>query len=310
MRHFLTLKDFSTREILQIVKRSLELKSIVKKQICAGIKAPALLGGTTMAMIFSKKSTRTRVSADAGFSFFGGNALFLSHNDLQLGGGESIKDTVTVISSMTDLIFARLGHHDEITEMAKYSSVPVVNALTAKYHPLQILADLMTIYENYLPNCQDVRGKNLPLPDLPPLNICWIGDANNIVNSMLVTYPRLGLNLSIATPPGYIIDTDVMEFAKATSRGKLSFHSNPTDAARDANIVITDTWISMGDELDFDKRIRDFEGFQITEKLCKVSHPDWKFMHCLPRKKYEVDDEVLSRLTKGILQQQEVTCLS
>ncbi|KAJ3127492.1 ornithine carbamoyltransferase [Nowakowskiella sp. JEL0407] len=298
--HFLTLRDFSPAQILYLVRRSLELEQLLKNpSTSVDIPERKMLSGKTLAMIFAKRSTRTRVSSESGWAYFGGHPMFLSKEDIQIGGGEALKDTSIVISSMVDCILARVGEHSEITELAENSSVPVINALTAKFHPLQILADLMTMYQVYHPDALTQQPPSgLPLPLLPNLKVAWVGDANNIINSMLVTFPRIGISLSVATPEKYDIDQDIVEYAEKNSgnagQGKVEFTHDAGIAVKDADVIVTDTWVSMGQESEKEKKLRDFKGYQVTEQMAKDggAKSDWKFMHCLPRKKEEVDDEV------------------
>lgn len=297
VKHFISLKDFTSNQILHLVRRSLEIKHFMKNN--KGPQNERPLQGKTLGMIFSKRSTRTRVSAEAGWAYFGGHPMFLGKEDIQLAGGEPLKDTSIVVSSMVDAILARVGAHSEIETLAQYSTVPVINALTAKFHPLQILADLMTIYELYCPDALIYNGPS-PLPVLPNLHVAWVGDSNNILQSLLVTLPRLGISMSVATPTGYDIDDDVMEFVKNNSKftdpelAGVSFTRDPLVAVKGADMLITDTWVSMGQESEKAKRLQEFAGYQITEKMASDggAKKDWKFLHCLPRKPEEVDDEV------------------
>ncbi|KAI8826744.1 mitochondrial ornithine carbamoyltransferase [Fimicolochytrium jonesii] len=312
-KHFLTLRDFTTPQILQLIRRSLELKQLIRSHPSEARSREQALAGRTMGMIFTKRSTRTRVSAETGWAYYGGHSMFLGKEDIQIGGGEPLKDTAIVVSSMVDVILARMGGHEEIEILAANSSVPVINALTAKYHPLQALADIMTLYESSLPNAlTQPTSSDLPLPLLPPLKVAWIGDANNIIHSLLVSLPRLGpIELTVATPKGYNCDADVVNFAigEATGgaeKGTVHFTKDPREAVRNADFVITDTWVSMGQESEKAKRIKDFDGFRITEKMVKDGggKPDWKFMHCLPRKIEEVDDEVFYNPNRSIVFQE------
>ncbi|TPX69025.1 ornithine carbamoyltransferase [Spizellomyces sp. 'palustris'] len=314
VKNLLTLRDFSTPQILQLIRRSLELKQqLTAERKRANIELAQPLGGKTLGMIFTKRSTRTRVSAETGWAYFGGHPMFLGKEDIQIGGGEPLKDTAVVVSSMVDALLARVGAHEEIEIIAENSTVPVINALTAKYHPLQGLADVMTLYETSFENPLTTADRfGLPLPLLPPMKIAWVGDANNIINSLLVTLPRLGpVHLSVATPKGYNCDADVVNFAigEATGgdrNGTVEFVKDPRAAVKDADIIITDTWVSMGQESEKAKRLQDFAGYQITEKMAKEggAKPNWKFMHCLPRKQEEVDDEVFYNPKRSIVFQE------
>ncbi|KND01175.1 ornithine carbamoyltransferase [Spizellomyces punctatus DAOM BR117] len=314
VKNLLTLRDFSTPQILQLIRRSLELKQqLTAERKGANIELAQPLAGKTLGMIFTKRSTRTRVSAETGWAYFGGHPMFLGKEDIQIGGGEPLKDTAVVVSSMVDALLARVGAHEEIEIIAENSTVPVINALTAKYHPLQGLADVMTLYEtSFKDPLTTVDRFGLPLPLLPPMKIAWVGDANNIINSLLVTLPRLGpVHLSVATPKGYNCDPDVVNFAigEATGgdqNGTVEFVKDPRAAVKDSDIIITDTWVSMGQESEKAKRLQDFAGYQITEKMAKEggAKPDWKFMHCLPRKQEEVDDEVFYNPKRSIVFQE------
>lgn len=217
--------------------------------------------------------------------------MFLSPADIQLGVNESLRDTATVVGSMVDGIMARVGDHSEVELLAQHSSVPVINALSSLYHPTQILADLVTLLESFFPHSRHLSSLN-------GLNVTWIGDANNILNDMIVTYPRLGINLKIATPQGYPLEPQVLDRLRDQKDdhrgGKLVHLHDPLAAVQDADVVVTDTWISMGQESEMAKRLNDFQGFQISEEMCRngKAKADWKFMHCLPRHQEEVNDEV------------------
>ncbi|KAI8894537.1 ornithine carbamoyltransferase, partial [Globomyces pollinis-pini] len=284
MRHFITLRDFNTTQILTMIRRSLELKKLIKANTSTGLHDQ--FKGKTLGMIFTKPSTRTRVSAETGWSFYGGHPLFLGLQDIQLGKGEPLHVTSKVVSSMVDCLLARVGDHTEIEELRDHSSVPVINALTATYHPLQILADVMTMYEEYVPDAEE------PLPPLPPLTVTWIGDANNILNSMMVTYTRLGLRLKVATPKGYEVNEEILAYGRKF--GEIEVYNDPLKAVKDSDVIVTDTWVSMGQESEKQARLEAFQGYQVSEEMAKAGQAkaSWKFMHCLPRKEYEVNDEV------------------
>lgn len=275
-KSLLTLRDFSKDEITFL----LDLSSQLKKQMKAKIMTKPL-DGYSMAMIFQKRSTRTRVSTETGISYLGGHALFLGSDDIQLGKNETLKDTARVLGRFNDIILARVYGHNIVEELSKEGSVPVINALSDKYHPLQILADYMTIIEH--------------LGELNGMTIAWIGDGNNVLHSIMVTAAKMGLNLKIATPSDYKPDLDVIEIAQKESEKygtEFEMTIDPLVAVKDANIIITDTWISMGQDSEKDKRILDFTGYQITMNMLSNAAENWKFMHCLPRKPNEVDDEV------------------
>ncbi|TPX46463.1 ornithine carbamoyltransferase [Synchytrium endobioticum] len=229
--------------------------------------------GKTLAMIFAKRSTRTRVSAEAAWTYY--------------------------VSSMVDCLFARVGGHEEIETLVQYSSVPVINALSAKFHPLQILADIAALYERYVPDAlSKVSCSSGILPPLPPLKIAWVGDANNILNDLLLALPRLGTSITAACPSGYEVEPDVkfdaVSYSKEPGAGTVEFTSDPSVAVKDADVIVTDTWISMGQEAEKEARLTAFRGYQVTEAMARKSgaNPDWTFLHCLPRKTHEVDDEV------------------
>ncbi|KAI9605895.1 hypothetical protein H4Q26_004265 [Puccinia striiformis f. sp. tritici PST-130] len=245
------------------------------------------LDGKTIALIFGKRSTRTRVASESAPALVGGHPMFLSPADIHLGVNESLYDTAQVVSSRVDGIMARVGDHSEVEQKSRYywllaenSTVPVANALSSLCHPTQILADLVTLLESCFPHLSSLSG----------LNVTWIGDLNNILNDMVVAYPRLGINLKIATPNGYPLD----QHESCHRGGKLVHVHDPLVAVQDADVSVTNTWISIGQESEMTKRLQDFSGFQITEELCKKGKAelDWKFMHCSPRHKEEVNDEV------------------
>ncbi|PLW51996.1 hypothetical protein PCANC_08432 [Puccinia coronata f. sp. avenae] len=297
--HLLTLADLSIPQIQALVSTAINLKKRVKEHdpIQAGShhQIEQKLQGKTIALIFGKRSTRTRVASESATALLGGHPMFLSPADIQLGVNESLYDTAKVVSSMVDGIMARVGDHADVEFLAKNSAVPVINALSSLYHPTQILADLVTLLESFFPHSRHLSSLN-------GLNVTWIGDANNILNDMIVTYPRLGINLKIATPKGYPLEPQVLDRMQAGLRdqsddhrgGKLVHLHDPLVAVQDADVVVTDTWISMGQESEMAKRLRDFQGFQISEEMCRTgkAKPHWKFMHCLPRHQEEVDDQV------------------
>ncbi|ESK89399.1 ornithine carbamoyltransferase [Moniliophthora roreri MCA 2997] len=324
--HLMTLADLSVPQIKRLLAHSFYSKQICKPWLQPQspgshkknqLKLPSQsLFNKTVALLFSKRSTRTRVAAETSASLLGGRALFLGKEDIQLGVNESPRDTARVIGGMCEGIFARVGGHEEIEELAKYSPVPVINALSSLWHPTQILADLLTLHEHAhlfsppkakedLSHLQTsvkaprTRNRVTPLPDLRPLTVAYVGDSANVLHDMLVTFPRLGHKLRVASPenPNYRAPEEVwkrvQELGCDQNEG-IWWGSNPREAVKGADVVVTDTWISMGQEAEKEQRLKDFQGYQVTEAMCKEggANPDWKFMHCLPRKQDEVDDEV------------------
>ncbi|KAF8263599.1 ornithine carbamoyltransferase [Lactarius quietus] len=311
--HLMTLADLSGPQILRIVAHAHHLKQLSTPWLApqlSSAKQPRLrmpsqsLFNKSIALLFSKRSTRTRLAAETASLLLGGRALFLGKEDIQLGVNESPRDTARVIGGMCQGIFARVGDHSEIEELANHSPVPVLNALSSLWHPTQILADLLTLHEHaHLfdpsspPPTPAVKAHTAALPTLRPLTIAYVGDSANVLNDMLVTYPRLGHSLRVATPPqpAYQAPVPVWDRVKELKCDeKIWWGTDPREAVQGVDVVVTDTWISMGQEAEYEQRVRDFAGYQVTEALCREggAHPDWKFLHCLPRKKHEVDDEV------------------
>lgn len=289
MRHFLTLRDYTKEEILEIV--SLGLK--VKKEFKAKAQPP-YLKGQTLSMIFEKSSTRTRVSFESGIFQLGGHGLFLSNKDIQLGRGEPVKDTARVISSMTDMIMIRTFEHSRLEEFAKYSSVPVINGLTESFHPVQLLADYMTMIEHGM--------------DENPV-VAYIGDGNNMTHSWMMLAAKLGFELRIATPKGYEVDDTILkeanEFCKI-SGGKIITTNNPNEAVKGASVVTTDTWASMGQEDEKEERQKAFAGYMVDDKMMDLGQKDAVFLHCLPAYRgQEVSEELLEGPRSLIFQEAE-----
>jgi ornithine carbamoyltransferase len=227
----------------------------------------------------------------------------LGQDDIQLNVNESLRDTARVIGGMCQGIFARVGEHEEIQELAKYSPVPVCNALSSLWHPTQTLADLLTLHEHAhlfqpVPAETVGQGQRPPakrLPELRPLTVAYVGDSANVLHDMLVTYPRLGHQLRVASPEKYRAPKAVWD--RVTELGcekSIWWGSDPKEAVHNADVVVTDTWISMGQEAEKEERLRAFQGYQVTEQMCREggAKKEWKFLHCLPRKQHEVDDEV------------------
>ena len=293
MKHFLTLCDYSNLEIKEIINLAFQIKKETKN----GIFKP-YLKNKQLAMIFEKSSTRTRVSFEVGINQLGGNGLFLSTRDIQLGRGEPIKDTARVISRMVDLIMIRTFGQERLEEFAKYSNVPVINALTDLCHPVQLLADLMTMIE----------FKKFDFENPKNTTVAYVGDGNNMANSWVILASKLGFNLKIATPKGYEIDENIkakaLEFAK-NSAAKIEFLYDPEVAVKNADVVTTDTWVSMGQEDEKEKRINDFKGFEVDKNLMSLAK-NAIFLHCLPAYRgYEVSEEVFEEHSDEIFSEAE-----
>lgn len=264
-KHMLRLSDYTPGEILQVLSLALKLK----KQLKEGLRPP-LLAGKILAMIFTKSSTRTRVSFEAGIYQLGGTAQFLSSNDIQLGRGEPISDTAQVLSRMVDGIMIRTFAQSDVEDLAKYGTIPVINGLTDLLHPCQILADLMTYYEHK----GSFTGK-----------LAFIGDGNNVANSLLVGCAKLGLDIAVGCPEGFDPDADVLAAAKqaaAQSGSKIVITHDPNEAAQDADAVYTDVWASMGQESGAQDKYKHFSDYQVNEKLTARCKKDYIFLHCLP----------------------------
>lgn len=262
MKHLLKLMDCTPEEILGI----LDLADRLKAERKAGIAHP-LLAGKTLGMIFEKSSTRTRVSFETGMYQLGGHALFLSSRDLQIGRGEPVQDTARVLSRYLDGIMIRTFAQEEVEDLARYGSIPIINGLTDFCHPCQVLADLMTIREH--------KGK------LAGLNMCYIGDGNNMANSLIVGGLKTGMHVSVACPQDYRPDPKVMEFTKDYP-GMFLCTESPLEAAKDADVVFTDVWASMGQEEEKAVRERVFQGYQVNAELLSVAHGGCMVQHCLP----------------------------
>lgn len=265
-RDFLALADYTPEEIMYLIRLGIELK---KKQKSGEIYEP--LKGKTLAMIFEKSSTRTRVSFEVGVTQLGGSALFLSKNDIQMGRGEPIEDTARVLSRYVDGIMIRTFAHRNVVELARYSTVPVINGLTDLSHPCQALADYMTVLE--------YKGK------LAGLKVAYIGDGNNMVHSLMMGAAKLGMHMAVASPEGYEPDAEVTRATKQTAAltgGSYTFYSDPKEAIKDADVVYTDVWASMGFEQEQKEREKAFANYQVNADLVRYAKPDYLFMHCLP----------------------------
>ncbi|MCH9814240.1 MAG: ornithine carbamoyltransferase [Epsilonproteobacteria bacterium] len=277
MRHFLTLKDYTKEEILEIIDLAFKIKKELKSDT-----PKTYLNNQTLGMIFEKSSTRTRVSFEVGMYQLGGSALFLSSNDIQLGRGEPMKDTARVLSRMLDMVMIRTFSQEGLEEFAAHATVPVINGLTDAYHPVQLIADYMTMIEH---------GKTKD-----PI-IAYVGDGNNIAHSWLMLAAKLGFELRIASPRDYECDGRIIDHAMRlaeTSGAHIRFYHDPKLAVKDADVITTDTWISMGQEEEKAKRVKDFKGFMVDSAMMALAKKDAIFLHCLPAyREYEVSEEVL-----------------
>ncbi len=270
-RHFISLLDLSSDEFRALIQRAIDLKNNRNPDFTP-------LKGQALAMIFEKSSTRTRISFETGMTHFGGSAIFLSPRDTQLGRGEPISDSAKVISSMVDGIMLRTNDHATVTEFAKHSSVPVINGLTDLLHPCQLLADMQTYFEHR----GDIKGKT----------VTWIGDGNNMCHSYVNAAIRLGFNLNIASPEGYLPDAEIVKSAGE----QVKLFDNTLDASEKSDLIVTDVWASMGQEEEQQLREIAFKDFQVTQTLMDVANPDALFMHCLPAHRGE---EVTSEVIDG-----------
>lgn len=258
-RHFLTLLDLSPEELKDIINRAIELKSFQAQGA-----SHELLKNKVLAMIFEKSSTRTRVSFEAGMAQMGGSAIFLSPQDTQLGRGEPVEDTARVLSRMVDAIMVRTFEHEKIERMADFSRVPVINALTDDYHPCQLLADMQTFVEHR----GDIQGKT----------VTWIGDGNNMCNSYINAARLLDFELVVACPEGY----EPMQSLLEANKDRVKIVRRPEEAVSGSSLVSTDVWASMGQEDERVRRMKDFEGFEVTLEMMSLAREDALFMHCLP----------------------------
>jgi ornithine carbamoyltransferase len=278
--HLLTLQDYSKEEILSVLSLALRLK----KQLKAG-ETHHILKGQTLAMIFTKSSTRTRVSFQTGIYQLGGQGLFLSSNDIQLGRGEPIEDTAQVLGRMVDGIMIRTFKQSDVETLAKYSGIPVINGLTDEFHPCQVLADLLTYYEHK----GSLTGK-----------LAFIGDGNNMAHSLMLGCSKLGMDVAIASPEGYLPNPEYVAWAKKNaeeSGSKVIVTTDPKEAVEGADCIYTDVWASMGQEAEKKQREEIFGGiYCVSDELAKGAKSDYIFLHCLPAHRGE---EVLSEVIDG-----------
>jgi len=289
-KSLVSLYDLTREEIEEILKTS----ELLKLQLLRGQEHP-ILKGKTLAMIFEKPSTRTRVSFEVGMWQLGGYALYLSATDLQLGRGETIADTAQVLSRYVDGMMARVFRHQTILDLVQYSRVPVVNGLSDYTHPCQGLADLFTIYEK--------KGK------LSGLKLAYVGDGNNVAHSLIFGCSKVGMDITLACPKGYEPNPEVVSRAKDEVKrngSKIKVTNDPKEAAKGADIIYTDVWASMGQEKEHEERVKIFKPYQVNMGLAKHAKEDYLFMHCLPAHRgEEVTDEVADSRNSVIFDQAE-----
>lgn len=287
-KDFISLKDFSSEEILNLIHITDRLKSNK-----AG--SPNLLTGKTIGMIFQKPSNRTRVSFDVGIYQLGGNALYLGPNEIRLGIRESTADVAKTLSRYLNAIVARVNSHDDLLDLTTHATIPVINGLSDLYHPCQGLTDLFSIYEKF----HTFKG----------LTVSYVGDGNNVCNSLMIGCAKVGMTIHIATPAGYEPDEKVVQLTKklATENGsKVLLTNSPQEAVRGTQVIYADVWVSMGDEAERDARMDAFKGFQINEDLVKSAAKDYIFMHCLPAHRgEEVSAEIIDGAHSVIFDQAE-----
>ena len=288
MKDFLSINDCSTEQLEELLRESLELKSLYEgggRDLC--------LEGKTLAMLFEKPSLRTRISFEVAMTDLGGNAIYVKPEDIGgLGKREPVKDIARVLSRYVDGIMARTFEHDTVTELAEFAPVPVINALTDRLLPCQAMSDVLTIQEH----CAQLEG----------VKIAYIGDGNNVARSLAFACAKLGMKMVVASPAGYELDAESVKTANQTSAKSISQTNDPAEAVADADIIYTDTWVSMGQEDEKKKRRADFAGFEVNAKLLKSAPDSAKIMHCLPAYRgFEITDEVAESPNSIIFDQAE-----
>ncbi|HII98096.1 MAG TPA: ornithine carbamoyltransferase [Methanoregula sp.] len=274
MKDFISILDINKEELADLLTVARELK----QQKSKGIPHP-LLSGRTLAMIFEKSSTRTHISFEVGMNELGGHALFLNARDMQIWRGEEIRDTARAASRYVSAMMIRAYKHSTIAEFARYATIPVINGLSDMEHPCQLLADIMTMQEHF-GSTQDLK-------------VAWVGDGNNVCNSLILSTVLTGLDVTVSTPKGYEPDADYVKKAKDLG-GKVTLVREPEKAVKDAHVIVTDTWISMGDEDERDERMKLFGDYTVDSDLMKLASPDARVLHCLPAHRgEEITDEVM-----------------
>ncbi len=289
-RHFLSLQEFNGEELYYLISKGIEFKKLSNIR-----KNKQLLAGKTIVLLFEKPSTRTRISFEIGIFQLGGNSVYLSASEIQLSRGEPIKDTARVISRYADGIVIRTFSQNDLKDFAKFSSVPVINGLTDRFHPCQALADYLTILE--------LKKR------LKGIKLAFVGDGNNVANSLLIGGTKLGLDISIATPIGYEIPSELIEEAKnekMVRNNQIYLTNNPIEACQKADVIYTDVWVSMGQENDAHKKVQDFQKFQVNKELIAAAKKDVIVMHCLPAHRgEEITNDVLEKFQNVIFEQAE-----
>ncbi len=286
-KHFLHISDYNTEELWEIMN----LAKVVKKKFHQKADYPHFKN-KSLAMIFAKPSARTRVSFETGFEWMGGHALFLGPNDIGIGKREAIKDISRVFSRYNDMIMARLFDHKHIIELAEYSTIPIINGLTDYNHPCQIMTDIFTIWEH--------------LGDIENIKIVYVGDGNNIVNSWLHLSMRFPIHFVCCCPEGYEPDEETVKMARESKISKIEVINNPNEAVKDADVVYTDVWASMGQKEEADEREKIFQPFQVNSELIEKTGKKTLFMHCLPAERdREVTDEVVEAKYSIVFDQAE-----
>ncbi len=287
-KDFLSVEDFSSETLFRLIETATHMKTHKEKYSNA-------LKNKQLGMIFQKSSTRTRVSFEIGIRELGGNGVFLSPRDTQLGRGEPIKDTARVLSRYLDILMIRTFAHSEAEELARYADIPVINGLTDYLHPCQAVADLQTVFEK--------KGK------LKGVNVSYVGDGNNVAHSLGLLCSILGVNFSIATPTGYEMDKNIVDkiFSYAKDSGsKIKITNHPIEAVEGSNVIYTDVWTSMGQEKEAETRLKLFRKYQVNAELAAYAHPDYIFMHCLPAHRgEEVTDEIIESPHSVVFDQAE-----
>lgn len=284
-RHFISIDELSNEELRGLLDLSAHYKHTYGKGSTVDpTTAPKPLTGQSVSMLFQKRSTRTRVSTETGMGLLGGQSLFLGPSDIQLGVNESMRDTAEVLSRFNSLILARVFGHDDIVELAKYAKVPIINALSDLHHPLQTLADLQALEQRF--GMGKLKGKT----------VAWVGDGNNVLHDLMLGAVKVGMNVRVATPRGYEANERIVDMtqglAEENGTQDVFLTTDASEAATGADVIVTDTWVSMGQEEEYKKRVAEFEGYEVNADLMGKANDGAVFLHCLPRHPEEVTDEV------------------